>query len=780
MKYSSVKPKPTLFFVGCASLVLAIFASLSFAQAQYDQDAADYLPTPPRLSLVEGAASFWRPGTETWVPAQLNTPLAAGDVLYTNGRANIEVQIGAHAFARMTREAVLTLVSQEQGYQQFKLTGGQVAFDLRGLPAGQTLEVNTPNAAFTIRSNGYYRVELVGENTHLILRRGGRATVLLADGHANSLVTNEEVVVRNGSSRDGAEQGIETYVAPQLDRWDRWNYARSDRFDDAISHRYVPREVYGADELDNYGTWQVVERYGAVWVPQNIAPGWAPYTSGSWVWDPRYGWTWVDQAPWGWAPYHYGRWVSLNGYWAWAPGPATRRPSYAPALVAFYGFGRSNFEETRVGGPNVGWVALGWGEPVFPWWGRPRYQGRPSWGGWGGPRVVNNVVINNTTVVNVSNITYQNAVVPNAVVAARQDGFGAGRLPLTRITPEQRAKLIPLQAAPPVQPRLVQGLTNTAVNVVTNAASNAAGGATGSAAGSVIALPPQNGRSNDRTAVKVVEPPRSALTRAIVAAQTQASTGVAPMKPATLNVQTAPLAPAAQPSQPVQVMRPSLEGGLQRGVQENLRRNLQINAQENLPANASVNGNPAANQNPPLENGGKGPLRFVPQGSRAVQQVLPSREIPSGSQGVMPSPSTALPPAPVAPAHTANRVNAANSGGDGSTIKSVAAPELGPRPPFGHRGGVERGQPATPLLLPGVTHDVRPIQPKVERVEKPQDVKPMVKIERPPRVEREQENGKRDLPGQPADRLSPKDEQALLKAQAEMMRLKKEMEDRRK
>ena len=72
------------------------------------------------------------------------------------------------------------------------------------------------------------------------------------------------------------------------------------------------------------------------------------------------------------------------------------RPVYAPALVAFFG---APGVRIAIGAPFVSWVALGWGEPCVPWWGRPGFVGRAWWGGWGGPRVVNNVVINRTTVV---------------------------------------------------------------------------------------------------------------------------------------------------------------------------------------------------------------------------------------------------------------------------------------------------------------------------------------------------------------------------------------------
>jgi hypothetical protein len=161
-----------------------------------------------------------------------------------------------------------------------------------------------------------------------------------------------------------------------------------------------------------------------------------------------YGWTWVDTAPWGWAPYHYGRWCFVDGYWAWAPGPVIARAVYAPALVAFLG---EPGVVVGAAGPPVSWVALGWGEPVVPWWGRRGVAHGPSWRGWGGPRVVNNVVVSNTTVVNVQNITvYRNATVPHAVVAVDGDRFGRGRVPVRHVVQVDPQRLRPLPGGPQI------------------------------------------------------------------------------------------------------------------------------------------------------------------------------------------------------------------------------------------------------------------------------------------------------------------------------------------
>jgi hypothetical protein len=385
-----------------------------------DEPAGDIGRTPPQLGFLDGSVSFWRPGADTWVPAQINTPLAPGDQLYSGVGANLELQIGARAFVRAGTETQLGIENQDLGYLQFKLTAGHVSIDLRSLSGSHSIEVDTPNAAFSIDRTGYYRVDVDQSKTTFVSRRGGRATMIPAGGNAVAIAPSEEVVI------EGADvPRLGTYAAPEPDDWDRWNYTRTDSLIESVSARYLSPSVYGADALDQYGAWRVMEEYGPVWFPSGVPPGWSPYSTGRWMWDPYYGWTWVDTAPWGWAPYHYGRWVHTRGFWGWAPGPVVVTPVYAPALVAF--FSGSHWGLSIGGGvPAVSWVPLGWGEPCIPWWGRAGFVGRPWWGGWGGPHVINNVVVNKTTVVDITHITYVNTRVRDGVVAVRRDRFGHG------------------------------------------------------------------------------------------------------------------------------------------------------------------------------------------------------------------------------------------------------------------------------------------------------------------------------------------------------------------
>ena len=406
----------------------------------FTSDAVDAMP--PRLSYLNGDVSFWRPGANDWAPAQLNTPLAPGDTLYAGQNGALEVQIGQASFIRANSGAQIGLDNQDANFIQFQVTAGQAAVDLRQLAAGSTVEIDTPNGAFTIERGGYYHVDVQENGTSFVVYRGGAATVTTAGGDSGPVAPNQQVVL-NGESPQ-----IAVGAAPPLTAWDNWNYQRSAALLQPASTRYVSPATYGTAELDRYGAWRTAEGYGTVWVPSGVPAGWQPYSTGRWIWDPRFGWTLLDDAPWGWAPYHHGRWVFVSNYWAWAPGPIVVRPVYAPALVVFLG-GVS----VGIGTRPLYWAPLSWGEPVIPWWGRHGFAGVPWWGGWGGPRVVNNTVINRNTTVNVTNINvYRNVQVNHAVVGVSSERFGHGHVQVERVDRKDVQNLRPLHGAPDVKP----------------------------------------------------------------------------------------------------------------------------------------------------------------------------------------------------------------------------------------------------------------------------------------------------------------------------------------
>jgi hypothetical protein len=99
-------------------------------------------------------------------------------------------------------------------------------------------------------------------------------------------------------------------------------------------------------ELEGYGAWLQLPVLGRVWQPAlaSVGADFYPYGSaGQWVLSEA-GWVFDSAFPFGRAVFHYGRWSLEPGYgWVWTPGT-----TWAPAWVAW-----------RLGGPYVGWAALG-------------------------------------------------------------------------------------------------------------------------------------------------------------------------------------------------------------------------------------------------------------------------------------------------------------------------------------------------------------------------------------------------------------------------------------
>jgi hypothetical protein len=114
------------------------------------------------------------------------------------------------------------------------------------------------------------------------------------------------------------------------------------------------------------------------------------------------------------------------------------RAVYAPALVVFFTLSTHVSVSIGIPGPGIGWVALGWGEPLLPWWGRPGFVGAPWWGGWGGPRV--------------SVVLYEHVSTPRAVVAVGHRQFGAGPVRVVRLAQARTRELARVAGVPPVRP----------------------------------------------------------------------------------------------------------------------------------------------------------------------------------------------------------------------------------------------------------------------------------------------------------------------------------------
>ena len=344
-----------------------------------------------RLQFMSGSVSVQPHGTDDWVAGALNRPLTNSDNIWADKNSRAEINVGS-GLIRIDSESSLTLTNVSETAVQLQLHQGAMNLHIRSLDDGETYEVDTPNQAFTVLKPGDYRFDVNpdADTTVITVWRGeGESS---GDGPAVRIRQNEQARFNNGTSMQNQIHG-----APSLDGFDQWAESRDGRFDHSASARYVSPDVVGSEDLDEYGTWRDSPEYGNIWVPSHVDVGWAPYRYGHWIWVAPWGWTWVEDEPWGYAPFHYGRWVNYDNYWGWAPGPYFVRPYYAPALVAWFGGGAWGVGMGFGGG--YGWCPLGFGEPFIPWYGVSRGY-------------FNRVNITNTHITNITNI-YNNTYINN-------------------------------------------------------------------------------------------------------------------------------------------------------------------------------------------------------------------------------------------------------------------------------------------------------------------------------------------------------------------------------
>jgi hypothetical protein len=384
-------------------ILFSVFAFLFATSVRADDDPPGRVA---RLNYIQGSISFQPSGESDWVQANPNRPLTVGDNLWADRDARGELHIGSSSI-RIGSETGITFLNLDDRTVQIQLAQGSLNVNVRRLDGGDDFEIDTPNLAFTLERPGNYRVDVDpnGNSTVITVRSGeGEATGGGSEFHMDS---NDRATFSGTDSLnfDGGE-------ARGFDDFDAWCNARDDREEHSQSARYVSRDIPGYDDLDDNGDWRNVPDYGYAWFPTRVAYGWAPYRNGHWAWVAPWGWTWVEDEPWGFAPFHYGRWAEYGDRWCWVPGPMVVRPVYAPALVVFVGGPRFGMSVSFGGGGGVGWFPLGPREVyVPPYRTSERYMQRVN---------VTNTTVN---VVNVTNI-YNNTTV-NKVTYMHQNNIGA-------------------------------------------------------------------------------------------------------------------------------------------------------------------------------------------------------------------------------------------------------------------------------------------------------------------------------------------------------------------
>ncbi|MBL8447811.1 MAG: hypothetical protein JNJ44_10410 [Zoogloeaceae bacterium] len=385
--------------VGLArALMLGALVSISAAaQAQAD---------PPgrvgRLSVIDGSVSFSPAGSDEWVEASTARPFTSGDRIWIGRNSRAELSVGGTVL-RADEETDLRILRLDDDEAQFEVAQGTVSAQIQALDPDDRVEIATPAVSLVPERAGLYRIASDPErdSTEITIRAGQASAY--RDGRRTRLVAPSRAVF----DPDGPPQVSQNL--PWRDGFDRWVDSRVEYLASRQSRRYVGQDMLGYESLDDHGSWREEPGYGAVWLPRVTIVDWAPYRFGHWVWIAPWGWTWVDDAPWGFAPFHYGRWAYIRERWAWVPGPVVRRPCYAPALVAFLG-SPNGYGLSVSSGPAVAWFPLGPRDRYDPVYrASPRYVERINRvhrdgprDGWERPRFENRHIPGATTVMQAS------------------------------------------------------------------------------------------------------------------------------------------------------------------------------------------------------------------------------------------------------------------------------------------------------------------------------------------------------------------------------------------
>src|SRR5579872_179681 len=404
-----------------ASIAFALqFSTLAKAQDDDDQAPADDPPARVgRLDYSEGSISFRPAGEDDWVSAVPNRPMVTGDDLWADEDSRAEVHVGSTAI-RLGPKTGITFLALDDHTTQVRLAQGSLIIRVRHLDDDDSYEVDTPNLAFTLLQPGEYRLDVSEDGSQTITsvwHGRGRVT---GGGFTYTVIANQSATFTGDQQHLNYDLG----QVAQQDDFDSWAFARDDREDRADSANYVSREMTGYEDLDEYGDWSYVAGYGPCWHPRVVVGGWAPYRFVHWVYVGPWGWTWVEDEPWGFAPFHYGRWAYVNSGWFWVPGPVVVRPVWAPALVAFVGGGPGFHFSAGVG---VGWFPLAPGEVYVPGYHVSRAYvnnvniTNTSVNITKVTNVYNTVIVNRSTTIN--NITYVNQRVNGGVTVVSRDTF---------------------------------------------------------------------------------------------------------------------------------------------------------------------------------------------------------------------------------------------------------------------------------------------------------------------------------------------------------------------
>lgn len=309
-----------------------------------DDEEPEVTDRVARVSAISGEVKIRRAESDEWERVVLNLPIVEGDEVVTENNSRVELQFTSKKHFRLDENTSIKVVTLADDGIALSVSQGNISTTLTDFNSQDGyFEIDAPKTTVALLASGQYRIDAGNSADSEVTVSVGN------EGEARVYSATSGFTLRNGRSAkviitgDRAGDWETGHSSMFGDSFGNWVNGREDTVarlvKNAYYDQYYDQDIYGAEDLNENGDWIHTPDYGYVWRPYSSSTSsyadWSPYRYGQWRWIPPYGWTWVNDEPWGWATYHHGRWIWYNNYWHWSPYGYYRnsRSWWRPALV---------------------------------------------------------------------------------------------------------------------------------------------------------------------------------------------------------------------------------------------------------------------------------------------------------------------------------------------------------------------------------------------------------------------------------------------------------------
>lgn len=207
------------------------FAALSFALLFIASAVhAQYLVSSKAgfVNRVEGKVNLKAQGSalDDMRGAAMATQMKEGDQLSTGVDSHAELLLAPGSYLRMDEKTVVEAVRTSLENTRFDVVQGSVILEVGEIDKKTPIEIGTPRSVVTLNKAGIYRIDVMGTDVAVSVRKGeaflGTREQLLAN-HATKIGSNKVYRLVGDSTPQMAKLSSKVF-----DSFDQWSYLRAE------------------------------------------------------------------------------------------------------------------------------------------------------------------------------------------------------------------------------------------------------------------------------------------------------------------------------------------------------------------------------------------------------------------------------------------------------------------------------------------------------------------------------------------------------------------------